>query len=275
MYEQLEKFGVYLLVRRGLASYTITGYQGGVRRFLNKTETIAPSIEQVENYIACMRQTNFSYNHVINTSLALERYMEFLGQPLRLGRPRKPKRTIKDTLSEAEIARLIGACKNIRERAILVLLAYSGVRAKELCNLKVSDLNSANQNLYIRGGKGNKDRIACIPPECLSIILEYLSAFTRTPEELLFTTLRRKNPYTTSDLRKLTKVVAKRAGLTKRVYPHLLRHSLATNMLNRGAAIYTIQYQLGHACMETTMIYLHPGLRRIRNEYLFYAPTYV
>ncbi len=275
MYEQLEKFRVYLLVRRGLQPYTIVGYQGGVRRFLTKATTLAPTIEQVENYIAQMRQDNSSYNHVINTSLALERYMEFLGTPLRLGRPKKPRRTIKDTLSEAEIARLIGACKNIRERAILVLLAYSGIRAKELCNLKVSDLNISNQSLYIRWGKGNKDRLACIPSECLCIALEYLAAHPRSTTEPLFSTLRKNNTYTTGDLRKLVKVVAKRMGFTKRVYPHLFRHSLATNMLNRGAAVYTIQQQLGHAYMETTMVYLHPGLRRIRNEYLFYVPNYV
>jgi integrase/recombinase XerD len=275
MYEQLEKFGVYLLVRRGLQPYTITGYQGGVRRFLTKATTLAPTIEQVENYIAQIRQANYSYNHTINTSLALERYMEFLGTPLRLGRPKKPKRIIKDTLSEAEIARLIGACKNIRERAILTLLAYSGIRAKEICNLKVSDLDIVNQNLYIRSGKGNKDRLVCIPPECVSIVLEYLAAYPRSSAEFLFTTLRKNNPYSTWALRKLVKVVAKRIGFTKRIYPHLFRHSLATNMLNRGAAIYTIQQQLGHSFMETTMVYLHPGLRRIRNEYLFYAPNYV
>jgi integrase/recombinase XerD len=275
MHEQLEKFGVYLLVRRGLQPYTIVGYQGGVRRFLTKTTTLAPTIEQVENYIAQMRQANSSYNHVINTSLALERYMEFLGTPLRLGRPKKPRRTIKDTLSEAEIARLIGACKNIRERAILVLLAYSGIRAKEMCNLKVTDLNIANQSLYIRAGKGNKDRLACIPSECLAIALEYLTVYPRATTEHLFTTLQKNNLYTTSSLRKLVKVVATRMGFTKRVYPHLFRHSLATNMLNRGAAIYTIQQQLGHAFMETTMVYLHPTLRRIRNEYLFYVPNYI
>lgn len=275
MHEQLEKFSVYLLVRRGLESYTIAGYQAGARRFLRKTQTLVPTVEQVENYIAEMRQANFSYSHVVNTSLALERYMEFIGQPLRLGRPRKPKHTIKETLSEAEIARLIGSCKNIRERAILVLLAYSGIRAKELCHLKVSDVNVANQSLYIRGGKGNKDRLVCIPPECLSIILEYLTAYPRAASDFLFTTLKKGNDYTTGDLRKLVKVVAQRMNLTKRVYPHLFRHSLATNMLNRGAAIYTIQQQLGHAYMETTMVYLHPALRRMRSEYLFYVPNYV
>lgn len=275
MHEQIEKFGVYLLVRRGLQPYTIAGYQGGVKRFLTKVVTLAPTVEQVENYIAYMRQANSSYNHIINTSLALERYMEFLGTPLRLGRPKKPRRTIKDTLSEAEIARLIGTCKNIRERAILVLLAYSGIRAKELCSLKVSDFSIPNQSLHIQAGKGNKNRVACIPSECLCIVLEYLTAFPRPVTEFLFSTLRKNNPYATGDLRKLVKVVAKRMGFTKRVYPHLFRHSLATNMLNRGATIYTIQQQLGHAYMETTMVYLHPALRRIRNEYLFYVPNYV
>lgn len=237
--------------------------------------TISPNISQVEGYIAQMRQQGSSYSHVVNTSLALERYMDFLGTPLKLGRPKKPKRTIKETLSEAEIARLIGMCKNIRERAILVVLAYSGIRNKELCNLTVSDINFSNQSIYIKGGKGSKDRIVCIPPECLAILMEYLQAYPRAQTDRLFTTLVKHKFYATGDLRKLVKVLAKRMNFSKRVYPHLFRHSLATNMLDRGAAIHCIQQQLGHAYMETTMVYLHPSLRRLRNEYLFYVPNYV
>ena len=81
-----------------------------------------------------MYTNKFSYSHIVNTSLAIERYMEFIGSPLKLGRPRKPRRIIIATLSEAEIARLIGATKNIRERTILALLAYSGIRAKEFAS---------------------------------------------------------------------------------------------------------------------------------------------
>lgn len=275
MQQQLEKFGVYLSVRRGLQPYTITGYRGGVKRFLTKTATLAPTVEQVENYIAQMRQAHCSYNHVINTALALERYMEFIGQPLRLGRPRKPKRAVPETLSEAEVARLIGASKNIREKTILTVLAYSGLRAKELCGLTVNDIDGGNLNIRVRRGKGEKDRVVCMPPECLQIVNEYLKAFPRQNADRLFTTLRASKNYTTWGLRKLVKTLAKRAGITRRVYPHIFRHSLATNMLNRGANLFTIQQQLGHAYLETTMVYLHPALRRIRNEYLLYVPNYV
>lgn len=114
-----------------------------------------------------------------------------------------------------------------------------------------------------------------MPPECLQIISEYLKMFPRQNTDRLFTTIRTSKSYTTWSLRKLVKTLAKRINLSRRVYPHIFRHSLATNMLNRGANLFTIQQQLGHAYLETTMVYLHPALRRIRNEYLLYVPNYV
>jgi len=274
MQTQLTKFGTYLLVRRGLADYTIHGYVGSMRRFLSEA-TICPSIDQIESYVASMYTNEFSYSHIVNTSLAIERYMEFIGSPLKLGRPKKPRRIIIETLSEAEIARLIGATKNIRERTILALLAYSGIRAKELCQLLVCDVDFASQSLNIRNGKGAKDRSVCIPPECSALVMEYLQSYPRSSESYLFTTLQQNHKYHTGDLRKLVRVVAARNSINRRIYPHLFRHSLATNMLNRGAGLITIQQQLGHVFLETTMIYLHQALRKTRNEYQMYVPNYI
>jgi integrase/recombinase XerD len=95
------------------------------------------------------------------------------------------------------------------------------------------------------------------------------------PEAPLFVTIQNGNPYGTQDLRKLVHVVAKRARIQKRVWPHLFRHSLATNMLIRGAHILAIKEQLGHAFVETTMMYLHAAPTAMQCQYRFFAPSYL
>lgn len=296
MKEQLEKFSIFLLAEKGFTNYTKEGYVRGVRRFLrsaavpvmecSQSKAISgsgtlnlgirkPTFNEIKIYIASMYIKNASYSHIVNTSLAIEHYMEFMGTPIRLGRPKKPKRIIMNVLSEAEIARLIGAAKNIREQTIVALLAYSGIRSRELCGVLVSDLDSTNQSIRIINGKHAKSRYVCVSPECLTLLLRYLEKYPRSGNNYLFTTLNKCHRYSPGDLRKLLRVVAARINFTRRIYPHLLRHSLATNMLNRGASLVTIQQQLGHTSLETTMIYLHQVLRKTRSEYQMFAPNYL
>ena len=82
-------------------------------------------------------QSKCSYRHKMNTALAVEKYMEYCGTPISFGRQKKPKSIIKNTLTEAEVTRLVFNCRNIKEKAVVSLLAYSGVRNKELCSLQV------------------------------------------------------------------------------------------------------------------------------------------
>ncbi len=134
--QRLKSFAEYLCARRGLTECTIAGYVSAIRR-LSATVGLNPDHHDLDSLIVSMRTSGASYSHVVNTSLALERYTEFIGHPIHLGRPKKPKRFIRSTLSEAEITLMIAACRNIREKTLLSLLAYSGLRNKELCNLKI------------------------------------------------------------------------------------------------------------------------------------------
>ena len=134
-------FEQYLLVRKGLQPITIQGYCRSAKRFIEAVGTHYPTHAQVEDYVARFYRGGYSYNHVTNTSLGLERWMEFIENPIRLGRQKKPRTLIKDTLTEAEVTKLIFNCDNIRETALITLLAYSGVRNKDLCNLRVRDID--------------------------------------------------------------------------------------------------------------------------------------
>ncbi|MCC7157782.1 MAG: tyrosine-type recombinase/integrase [Bryobacterales bacterium] len=201
---KLEAFAEYLCARRGLTECTILGYVSAIRR-LYPTIGLNPQHQALDSLIVKMRKSGASYSHVVNTSLALERYTEFIGNPIHLGRPKKPKRMIRGTLSEAEITLMLAACRNVREKAILTLLAYSGLRNKELCGLKIADVDVASQIVHVHRGKGQKDWDASIAAPCAGVVLDYLhrDRAGTGPDEPLFVTLQKGHPYGTQDLRSL------------------------------------------------------------------------
>lgn len=272
---ELTKFARHLLVKRGLASYTISGYRRVVAKVLKDLNTVRPTHRQIEGYIEGLHKKKYSFSHIVNTSLAIERYSEYMKKPIRLGRPKKPRRIIPETLTEAEIAVMLAGCKNVRERAIIALTAYSGIRSKEVCSLRVRDIDLGNNAVRVLGGKGIKDRIICISGDCTNVLLRYLSEYPRDRSEYLFTALVSGGPYSGQALRKLLITVARRVGIEKRVYPHLLRHSLATNLISRGANLLTVKEQLGHAWIDSTMIYITSRFQRIMMEYQHFAPSYL
>jgi site-specific recombinase XerD len=106
-------------------------------------------------------------------------------------------------------------------------------------------------------------------------IIEYLKEFPREDSEFLFTTLVRGNKMGTGDIRKLVKTLGIRARINKRVYPHLLRHSLTANMLLRGADIISLKNQLRHNWLETTLHYANSIIFVEKNLYQKFAPSYI
>jgi len=222
-----------------------------------------------------MHEKKYSYSHIVNTSLAIEHYTAYKGNPVKLGRPKKPRKIIKNTLTESEVSRLISATKDIRKKSIISLLAYSGVRNQELCNLKLEDVDLGANEIRVLGGKNTKDRIINNSSECTNTLIEYLKQHTRSNGEFLFTTLKNRKQLATCDVRKIIKEQRKTACVEKRVFPHLFRHSLAVNLLKRGAGIILIKNQLGHAFIESTMIYVESTPMRAKSEYDFYKPAYM
>lgn len=273
--KQVKKFEEYLVVDRGLGPVTVQGYCRTINFALRKMRKFSPKYDHIKEHILWMHEKKYSYSHLVNTSLALEHYTKFKGEPVKIGRPKKPKRILKNILSESEISRLIQSTKNIREKAIICVLAYTGIRNLEVCNLKFEDVNLGENTITVRGGKNKKDRVVNNSAECTNVLLKYLKDFPVEENDYFFKTLVRKNPITTGDVRKTIRVVAKRAKIDKKVFPHLLRHSLATNLLNRGASLIMIKNQLGHVFIESTMIYVQSMPFRTRSEYDFYKPAYL
>ena len=275
--QEIKNFEKYLLFKDGTKEITINAHGEDIKRMLKQIQTINPSLQQIEDYVFKLykNEKKYSYNHIVNNLASIEKYVRFRGKEVKFARPKKPKRLIKDFLSEAEVSRIISACKNIREKGFLVLISYTGLRNQELCDLKVSDLDFGDNTVRVLKGKNSKERIVNMSSECTKIILKYLSEFPRSDDSFLFTTLVHGNQYHTGDLRKLVRVVSKRTDINRRVYPHLFRHSLASNLLNRGAGILTIKEQLGHSDLSSTLHYIQSCPQRAKSEYDFYKPAYI
>jgi integrase/recombinase XerD len=273
---QIKKFEEYLIVDVGLARRTVGGYTRALSIALRRMRKFCPVHEEIRKFMLWMHEKNYSYSHIVNTSLAIEHYSRFKGMKVELGRPRKPKRIVQNVLSESEVSRIIHAAKNPREKAIISLLAYSGIRNAELCSIRRKDIDLGNNQLKILGGKGKKDRVVNISAECTRILIDYLGIHRRAPDDFLFTTLNTVDrQLAETALRKLVRALSRRANIGRRVHPHLFRHSLATNLLNRGASLIMIKDQLGHAFIDSTMIYVTSMPFRTRSEYDFYKPAYL
>ncbi len=268
MSQEFEKF---LYIRKGLQPVTVAGHLKAVEKINKK---VGLTKEAVENFVFLLYQSNYSHSHKVNQVKSIEYWFEFSGQPLHFARQRKPKPIIKQTLTEAEVTRLLFCCQNIREKAIIATLAYSGLRPKELKNLKVQDVDFGSNEMRVICGKGLKDNVIYISNACSKILMEYLRTNERGPESLMFTTADGLRPFKQCALRKLVKLLAKRAKLTKRVWPYNLRHSLATSMMNRGADLLTVKSQLRHVFIETTMGYISALGYCAKNRYEQFVPSY-
>jgi site-specific recombinase XerD len=270
---QYASFEQFLTVSRGLQLVTISGYVGSIKR-MKKVLGENPTHEELNKYIYTLYSSNYSYAHKTNTALALERWSEYMGNPIKFGRQRKPRQIVKDTLTEAEVTKLIFNAGSMRDKAMIALLAYSGLRNKELCNLQIKDFDVGRNSIRVIKGKGLKDGICNISAECTKILLEYLKDRQYTPDDFFFYTYQ-KRQMTMSAVRKQVKKTAKISGIMKRVYPHLLRHSLAANMLMRGAHVIALQKQLRHAWTETTLMYLNSIVFGELNNYDKFCPSYL
>lgn len=270
----MQNFEMFLVVRVGLMPVTVSQYVSAIKR-ITKIVGQEPDVYTLEKYVNELYTGCLSYHHKLNTVLAIERYMEFLGRPIKFARQRKPKPIIKNTLTEAEVTKLIFSARNSREKAIMSLLAYSGIRNQELCNLKVQDFLITQNALQVLNGKGAKDGLCEITPECSLSVIEYLKEYSRPATAFLFTTIQKNNKMATGDIRKLVKIIAKKAKIEKRVYPHLLRHSLTANMLLRGADIISLKNQLRHSWLETTLHYANSIVFVEKNLYQKFAPSYI
>jgi site-specific recombinase XerD len=167
----------------------------------------------------------------------------------------KTGRKLPEILSPEEVARIFAAVSNIKHRALLMAIYAGGLRVSEVCRLRVSDIDSQRMVIRIEQTKRRKDRYVMLSTRLLAILREYWKA--AKPRTLLFPSRSGGGVLDRSTVDKVFKDAAKAAGITKRVYPHSLRHANATHLLEGGTNLRIIQTLLGHQSLRTTAIYTH------------------
>ena len=205
----------------------------------------------LSTYIQAVCALRFLYSHTLHRAVDIERI------PL----PRYEKK-LPVILSPAEVKRLLETPKNLAHRAILSTLYGAGPRVSEVAHLKVPDIDSARGVIWVRGGKGHKDRQVLLPSKLLELLRVYFR--WKRPKEWLFPGQKAGQPISTESIFRACKKAAEDAGLTKAVHPHSLRHAFATHLLEAGVNLRTIQILLGHAKLETTARYLHLAATEVR-----------
>jgi len=170
-----------------------------------------------------------------------------------------------DLITDAELLRLLQAPdgsdrKSLRDRALLQLLFSTGLRVSEACALN-ADLDLTRDELSVRG-KGDKVRVVFISGEAKQALKNYLSARTDMDEALFVTLGKRASNsgsarLTPRSVQRLIKYYAAKAGITRKVTPHVIRHAFATDLLGNGADLRSVQALLGHANISTTQVYTH------------------
>jgi site-specific recombinase XerD len=174
----------------------------------------------------------------------------------------KRPRTVPVVLSPEEVLRLLDAALPGRERTLLDVAYSTGLRLKELLGLQVRDIDSARMVLHVRHGKGQKQRFVPLSPRLLAALRAYWRECR--PALWLFPGVQPLQPLTDGAVQRLCRRTARRAGLTKHVTPHTLRHSFATHLLEAGVDLLSVQALLGHSHFNTTAKYLHVSMRRLQ-----------
>jgi site-specific recombinase XerD len=228
--EEVRQFQLYLLKEKKLAPGTVEMRMSALRFLYKKT----------------LRRRDIAYDDLVF--------------------PKTPKK-LPVVLTPEEVTRMIECAWNLMHRTILMVLYATGMRRTEVSLLKVSDIDSERMVIHIRLGKGSRDRDVPMTPKLLAALRDYWRQ--KRPKVYLFPSTDghrgTENPISDRTVWHLCKKAAARAGITKTIGPHTLRHSFATHLMEAGTDLRTIQLLMGHAHLEHTTRYLHLSQRHLHS----------
>ncbi|TEU03436.1 MAG: site-specific tyrosine recombinase XerD [Candidatus Aminicenantes bacterium] len=287
----LKVFLDFLAVEKGLSPNTVLSYSRDVQKLFlffqkEKMPWLKAGEENLVRFIHHQSRAGLSPRSMARVISSLKSFYRFLvldgilkkNPAVNLSSP-KTWLALPKFLTVKEVESLLRQpdteeIRGIRDKAMLEILYASGLRASELISLRTKDVNLGDGFLLCLG-KGGKERLVPIGESAETAVRAYLEG-TRTellkqPSEFLFITQRGK-PFTRQGFWKLLKGYARKAGLDTKISPHVLRHSFATHLLERGADLRSVQLMLGHSQITTTQIYTHVSRKRLRQVYDKFHP---
>ena len=286
-----------LRVEKNLSPNSISAYKGDLKRYLDFLSNEQSLIDlddirqiHIRSFIRYLNDVNLAPVSITRSFSSIRSYHEFLSMeklvkknPTQLLDPPKLPKKIPQVLSVIEVEAIINVVNTedsmgYRDKAVLEVLYSAGLRVSELCQLLVQkDLQDLQMLRVI--GKKKKERFVPIGNTAIQVINNYLKYLRHKLEErgkhdgCLFLSNNGK-PLTRMTVYNILKKWTEAAGITKRVYPHILRHSFATHLLDGGANLREVQLMLGHVDISTTQIYTHHDKLFLTSEVQKFHPRW-
>jgi integrase/recombinase XerD len=256
-------------ILRGYSRETRKSYCYHVSKFLNFLKRSGLNLDN-----SGVRYYLLSLNCSVNSSRLSYSSIKFFFEQV-LKRPfdckeipnKKREKTLPKVLSKEKVKELILSCENLKHRLVLKFLYSSGLRLSELINLKREDIDFDRNVIYVKKGKGKKDRITLLSDYLKEDLLKYYGKYFFKTTYLFEG---KKGKYSKKSVQLILNKIGKKKGI--RLHPHMLRHSFATHLLEQGTDIRYIQKLLGHSDVSTTEIYTHISkndLSQIKNPLNF------
>ena len=228
-----------------------------------------PEQDKIEDYLYELRaKRNYEPSSLNTAKYALIYFFTKVLKQNLIVRLDQIRREIKNPeyFTQEQITQIISAVFNIKHKVLIEIAYGSGLRANEAISLKWNDINFEDKVINLRKGKGSKDRITILPEQTI----EHLREWQKKQEEYyksdwIFSSQARDYHISHRTFQLIIKKACKKAGLNVRAFPHKLRHSFATHMMNNGTDTRIIQKVLGHNSIKSTQRYTHVSNRDIRN----------
>jgi integrase/recombinase XerD len=281
---RIKTFLDFCRIEKGLAANSVDAYRRDLERFVESVagEREIPTVEDLHAYIDGLHRAGLSNRSIARHTTTLRNFYHYLlgegaidQDPTEFLPLPKQWSTIPKFLNLEEIDRLLEATDRtkptgIRDRAMLELLYATGLRVSELCSVQMGDLEPDLGILRVTG-KGNKQRLAPVGKEGLAAVDTYVNSarsqlLKGRASRYLFVTAR-GGKLSRKSFWKLLIQLGKKAGITHDLTPHVIRHSFATHLVERGADLRSVQTMLGHADISTTQIYTHVVRSRLREQF--------
>lgn len=289
----LHRFIAYLQYEKGASPYTIKNYGAEIQEFIDfaagedATDWPAVDVPLIRRYLLWLSGRNLAQASIARRLSELRSFGQYLVRngeiaqnPFRqVSLPKLPER-LPRYLEYAEVLAMlrvpdVSTPAGLRDRAILEVMYASGIRVSEVVGLNVGDYEREEARVRV-WGKGAKERIAFLGEPACRALDAYIAegrprllaaAHRPVATDALFVN-RFGQRLTSRSVDTLVRKAARAAGITRRVAPHVLRHSFATHLLNGGADLRFIQEMLGHSDISTTQVYTHVSQERLREVYL-------
>lgn len=252
---------------RGLSPRTETAYLQAIESFVRFHNRPAEQMgtEEARAYLLHLINERKLSRSTTNQAASALRffYKKVLRKPITLDEIplQKKEKKLPSVLSEKEVLALLKAVTNLRYRTIIMTIYSAGLRLQEAIQLLPADIDSAEMRIRIQAGKGHKERYVMLSNTLLGALREYYRRYR--PGKWLFFGKSKLEPIHPRNVQRAIEKAAIKAGIHRRVSPHVLRHSFATHLLDRGTNLRYIQELLGHSSITTTMIYTHVSRRKL------------